>query len=150
MSCTIITFPTKRVNMFARQLSARLRSSIDLPISAGRKRHTERGQGGCFVLEVAVSVETHCWQLHTISPRAADLLLRTMEPRAQWNLGVRPASRSSACSCARSRETSLPLQLAPHFSCNNEKLVYYQLLWQSFWLGKKIGVRFWRLLFICV
>lgn len=104
-------------------------------------------RGGCSIREVAVSVDAHRWQLHTISPRAADLLLCTMEPRATW--GARPASRSSACSCARSRESSLPPQLATHFSFNNEKRVYYQLLWQSLRF-KKIGVHFWGLLFIGV
>lgn len=100
-----------------------------------QKAGTERRSGGGgwrVTLEVAVRVDAHRWQLHTISARAADLLLRTMEPRALWNLRVRPASCSSACSCGRSRESSLPLQLATRFNFNNEKLVYYQLLWQSF------------------
>lgn len=136
--------------MFAWQLHTCPKCSIGLPIRAGRKRGRRRQRGGWrFAVEVAVSVDAHCWQLHTISPRAADLLLRTMEPRAQYNLGLRPASRSSACSCARSRENSLPLQLATHFSFNSEKLVYYLLLWQSFRF-KKNWRPFLGLLFIGV
>ncbi|KAK2888385.1 hypothetical protein Q8A73_019833 [Channa argus] len=62
-----------------------------------RSEQVDRKRGGCCsAVEVAVSVDARRWQLHTISPRATDLLPCTMEPRAQWNLGVRPASRSSA------------------------------------------------------
>lgn len=75
--------------MFAWQLPACPKCSIGLLIGAGRKRGRRRKRGGWrFAVEVAVSVNAHGWQLHTISPRAADLLLRTMEPRAQYNLGV--------------------------------------------------------------
>lgn len=38
------------------------------------------------------------------------------------------AAQVRAAACA-SRESSLPPQLATRFSFNNEKLVYYQLLW---------------------
>lgn len=149
VKATIMTFST---NKCVTKTAVRVSDKFQLT-SRSEQVDRNRRRGGCFILEVAVSVDAHCWQLHTISPRATDLLLCTMEPRAQWNLGVRPARRSSACSCARSRESSLPLQLATHFSFNNEKLVYYQLLWQSFRFKKKkkkIGVHFWGLLFIGV
>lgn len=133
VKATIMTFST---NKCVTKTAVRVSDKFQLT-SRSEQVDRNRRRGGCFILEVAVSVDAHCWQLHTISPRATDLLLCTMEPRAQWNLGVRPARRSSACSCARSRESSLPLQLATHFSFNNEKLVYYQLLWQSFRFKKK-------------
>lgn len=77
---------------------------------------TGREREECSILEVAVSVDA--WQLHTISPRAADLLpLYNGARRASgtWGWGPRAAQVCAAAS-ERSRESSLPLQLATHFS----------------------------------
>lgn len=116
--------------MCAWQLPACPTRSIDLPIRTGRdKRQREKGgeeeeEEGVLYLKWLLVLTPVAGNYTQSSPRAAaDLLPRTMEApfRAPWNLRVRPASRSSACSCGRSRESSLPPQLAPRFSSDNEK-----------------------------
>lgn len=114
-----------------------------------READGEREEGGALLLK---------WLL-VLTPIAGNYTQSVREPQTcssvQWSpargttWGLRPASRSSACSCARSRENSLPLQLATHFSFNSEKLVYYLLLWQSFRF-KKNWRPFLGLLFIGV
>lgn len=119
---------------FVRQLPAWTTRSMELQVkdteSGGGRRGGKRGR---LTVEVAVSVDVQCWQLHTISPRAADLLGPTMAARVQWNLRVRPTSDSSVCSCTRSRKrlTSPAISYSFQF-LTMTKLLYYQLLWQSF------------------